>query len=107
MGRTTYIGFLVDWFLDMIFIIANFISFNITASIFVGIFLYINGMVKDMKTRFTSINDDFAACRAQQISQSNEIWSIYIQEIELHIGIIGYLSLEFIQGENYYKNTFF
>lgn len=54
-------------------------------SMYVGIYLYINGMVKDMKMRIMSI-DTNAVIVSQHSTMS--IWSTYIQEIELHVEII-------------------
>lgn len=52
-------------------------------SIFVGIFIYINGMVKDMKMRLSAANLDSVGD-----SSSINIWTIYEQELNLHNEII-------------------
>lgn len=52
-------------------------------SIYVGIFLYIDGMVKDMKVRISSRGVDAKA----ELYPLN-IWTVYSQETDLHIAII-------------------
>lgn len=84
----------------MVFVVANFFSLNLTATIYVGMFFYINGMVGDLKTRLASINEDSAAGRTHLVLQPDAIWSIYVQEIEFHIEIIGYFLTFFIQLTN-------
>lgn len=57
---------------------------------YIGIFLYINGMVKDMKMRFSSIDDSLTIKPNQtKVHLSDSIRLIYVQEIEFHIEIIG------------------
>lgn len=84
MGRTSYIGFFVDWFIESISTAALYATFILSVSIYVGIFLYIDGMVLDMRKRIISLND-VSTIRPRQL----EKWSIYLTEIQFHNDIIG------------------
>lgn len=86
IGRTTYIGFYVDWALSAIPSLAYFITFITCGSMYVGAFIYINGMVAEMKMRLKSID-------SANVTHTLKKWSIYVGEIELHNEIIGYLSM--------------
>lgn len=83
MGRTTYMGFFVDWTLNWLFVVAPFLILNTTSSIYIGIFLYIDGMVKDMKMRLMLSEDE---------PKESKVMS-YVQEIEFHIKIVWYFLL--------------
>lgn len=76
IGRTCYLGFYIDWFIELTTGAACVIIIAINGSIYVGIFLYINGMVKDLKMRLSS---ELSPVRP---------WSIYIKEINHHVEII-------------------
>lgn len=93
-GRATYIGYFIDWLLDSIFVAANLVILTLSTSMYIGIFLYINAMVKDMKMRFSSIDDSLSIePNRTKIPPSDRIWLIYEQEIEFHIEIIGYFHI--------------
>lgn len=83
MGRSTYIGFFIDWTLNWLFVVAPFLILNTTSSIYIGIFLYIDGMAKDMKLRLL-LNEN-------EPTQSKV--SSYVEEIEFHKEIIWYIFL--------------
>lgn len=88
MGRANYIGYFVDLFVTLIGSSASFIIISMSVSIYVGIFLYITGMVKDMKMCIESIDDEL---KIEPPSCQTEKWSIYVNGIEFHTEIIGYL----------------
>lgn len=75
--------FYVDLIAEWIAVAADMIIVVVNVTIYVGIFTYINGMVKDMKIRLLSINADFVGSL-----RPVERWSIYIQELNLHNEII-------------------
>lgn len=96
IGRMSYIGFFIDWALESITAIANFSTMVLAGSISVGIFYYVNTMVDDMKIRTQSIGEDLPRkpkCRAWG---DLKIWPIYVQEIDIHNQIIGYLFLAYL-----------
>lgn len=84
MGRTTYMGFYVDWFIEFACFAADPIAFASSVSIYVGMFLYINAMVEDVKMRLSSINFNESAGEQDPMN----IWSMYVAEIDLHVEII-------------------
>lgn len=58
-------------------------SIVIAASIYIGMCLYITGMVKDMKMRITAIDSP----AYHRLHESNT-WPIYVREISFHNEII-------------------
>lgn len=83
LGRTSYIGF----YTDLLFIAAcsasSAIIYIASGSIFVGIILYINGMVKDLNARIIALEINSIAEESPASA-----WSIYLQEINMHVEII-------------------
>lgn len=79
IGRSSYLGFYIDWLLELIAVAADAVTLAINGSICVGIFLYINGMVDDMKTRIS-----LAAAELHPLNT----WAILESEIRLHVEII-------------------
>lgn len=61
-----------------------------SGSSYIGMFLYINGMMSDMKMRLNSMNNNSMEAQ-QKPSSSVEKWSIYVREMDFHVEIIGYL----------------
>lgn len=97
IGRMSYVGFFFDWTIEVIGGTADFLTMILSASICVGIAYYINGMVEDMKMRFRSIDGDLTSEPRQsrqphQPRVTVQIWPLYVQEIDFHNEIIGYLS---------------
>lgn len=87
LDEAIYTGFLFDWLLEALAYSANFIILIATGSIYLGTFLYINAMVKDMQMRFMSLESD-STIKPHKLLDSKQVWSIYVQEIEFHNGII-------------------
>lgn len=56
-------------------------------TIYIGLCLYIIGMVKDLKARINAINQ-FTLTDARHQMDSTEICAIYVKEIRFHIDII-------------------
>lgn len=55
-------------------------------SIYAGLCLYINGLVADMKAKLS-----FSVFKGPQHEVNQSIdWSLYVQEIDFHVEIIGY-----------------
>lgn len=86
MGRTTYIGFYIDWFIEVCANMASLIIIISSGSLSIGIRLYINAMVKDMEN--TLNNDDFPT-ESSSSSDRAASWSTYFRGIEFHNEIIG------------------
>lgn len=85
MGRATYMGFFVDWFIElMCTFLLNIILF-LSMFISIGICLYINGMVNDIKMRLMPLGNDATNDALQQ----KRTWAIYVQEMNFHIQTIG------------------
>lgn len=61
-------------------------TFFVSVSIYIGMFLYINGMVTDMQMRMKSINDNDSMSDPRQLKN----WAILVEEMKLHLGIIRY-----------------
>lgn len=86
LGRTNVIGFYIDCFIVVGGAMANFTAIFLFGTIHTGIFLYINGMVKDMKMRINAINVD----SSEKSHDSMKAWLNYVREIRFHIEIIKY-----------------
>lgn len=83
IGRASYVGFYIDWIVEVLGFVADVTIITTTGTIYVGIFLYINGMVEDLKMRVFPIDADFIGDIIPV-----DIWSIYVHEINLHAEII-------------------
>lgn len=88
LGRTNYVGFFVDWSIQSVAIIGCFFVVLASGISYVGIFLYIHGMVADVQKRLESIGDGVTTQTTG--SSSVQMWSIYRQQIDFHLKIIGY-----------------
>lgn len=75
----------------MIGLTADVVIFNTTATIYVGMFLYIHGMRDDTKNRLTLLIEISGSKSNQSVDQIN-IWSNYVHEIDQHAKIIEYLT---------------
>lgn len=69
------IGFYLDWFIEMIVSIVADVAIFISVSFYVGICLYINGMMKDIKLHLMDID---------RVSTKDLKWSLYAPLIDLH-----------------------
>lgn len=98
IGRCSYIGFFIDWLFGLLSLSSSFLIVILSASITIGIYLYINGMVDDIKVKMKLI-DDICPIRPTQLPHLGEgyaqrsvqqnIWAIYVEEIRFHLEIIG------------------
>lgn len=78
MGRANYIGFYIDWSIEAIGSTSSYIILITSDLIYIGVFLYVDAMVKDMQIRIKS--SDFS-------DQMNS-WTMYVREMNFHIEII-------------------
>lgn len=101
IGRASYIGFFIDWFIESISILVTCIVFVSSGSSYFGIFLYINGMVRDMKMQlmsngslYCSKSESNEALKPTKESceplKQMELWRCYVRELKFHIEIMGY-----------------
>lgn len=81
MGRGTYFGFAVDWFIVSTAVASCYVVFITAALIYLGLCLYIKGMVMDMKAQLRCLRS------AEKMNQANR-WAIYLKEITFHNEII-------------------
>lgn len=86
LGQTTYIGFYVDWLIEVVAIVAGFTILAAASSLFIGMFVYINATIADSRMRLSSIEPGHA------IDQSAvKFWPVYLREINFHIDIIRWI----------------
>lgn len=85
--RLTYKGFLVSWIIEGSSAAAGFLILVIVGSIYIGMVLYIAGMVKDMRMRIVPYDSDFAPESHQPLNQI-KAWLMFAREIEFHAEIL-------------------
>lgn len=83
LGRNTYIGFGVDWVLEACAILMSTVLYISAGSFYIGVCVYINAMVTDMKERLKS--PAFGSNSGMAIR-----WTSITKEIDLHNEIITY-----------------
>lgn len=76
-------GFYLDWFFQINNGFDALVLVLVAGSIFIGMFLYITGMVSDMKMRIATIDDDLAS---QQ--KNRHFWLLHVREFRFHVEII-------------------
>lgn len=74
----------------MIGLSSDIIIFNTTATIYVGMFLYIHGMREDTKNRLSQLIEN-AGPESNQFVEPIDAWSNYVHEIDHHATMIEYL----------------
>lgn len=74
-----YLSFFIGWFNEIISAMSDYTMITSTASFAVGMFIYIDGMINDMKLQMISIEHD--------PTHSNK-WLKFVREIQFHNGII-------------------
>lgn len=101
LGRESYFGFFVDWFIELIAEVMCLIVFVTSATLYIGLCLYINGMVMDMKTEMACSN----FILDKKIDLPN-YWSTYAMTIDFHCEIIEYVSCVNFQNISKLFNIF-
>lgn len=79
-GRASYIEFYIELGIEMIAAAMGYFILVLSGTIYIGFFLYMDGMVRDIEIRMTSITID--------ATNREKIWSIYLEEIDFHVEII-------------------
>lgn len=64
---------------------------------YIGMFLYIHGMVEDLKMRILSINADFLP---ETSAKKQSLWLFYVREIDLNVQIIKLIAFSYIFSIN-------
>lgn len=78
IGRETYHGYYADWITQAAVGIPYALIVTTIGSFYVGIYLYINGMVEDLEETLTRID----------YYNENFNWPTYVEVIHLHNTII-------------------
>lgn len=88
MGRDTYTGFYCNWIFVLFSLTGASLIVLSSATIYIGMFLYIDGLVRDLKMRLLAVADDFS------IGSLNleRNWLIYVHEIKFHIQVFRFFS---------------
>lgn len=89
MGRDNYMGFFVDWSIEVIATTTGYMTVILSALFYIGMYLYIDGMVNDMRMELMPNRPDSFKKPRHPLDQRKK-WSIYVRQIEFHIEIIGY-----------------
>lgn len=87
IGRTTYVGFFIDWGFDTVSSIAYGVILTTSGSLFMGVSYYIHGMALDMRIRMRDLDARMIADKMDQ-RQIQRRWMDYISIIRLHNDII-------------------
>lgn len=118
LGRNNYVGYAVDWIIELVAAVSCMIFVLINGSLYIGLCLYINAMVADMKTRLATdalvsdinthpsdhSNTGGLIGTGLRLKRSNlsktkekvharECWRIYVTEIGLHTNIYKYFQI--------------
>lgn len=88
IGRDNYLGFYIDWMIETAGGSVFIGTIVLSASIYIGIFLYVNGMTMDMKMRIMSIDGNSTLLDPGHPLTQADKWRIYMEEIQFHIEII-------------------
>lgn len=80
LGRQTYFGYYVDWFIEALGSFIYTLSILCTGSIYVGIYLYINGMAEDLHGTLKRLDQ----------AEAEDLWPTYVEEIRFHSEILEY-----------------
>lgn len=79
--RNIYIGFLVDWMIELFGVLCTSFTLISVASLYIGLCLYIGGMVADLRTKMAKFDHKTPV-------GSITVRSIYVQALQFHADII-------------------
>lgn len=96
---------MIDWLMELVSVIGNATIITTSGSLFIGLCLYIGGMVTDVEKRISSI----AQKSTDQTTRAdhNKMWSIYVNELRFHNEIIRYVADFFSKFYSLKKKSFF
>lgn len=92
LTRATYLGFYVDLLIEAIALSSGLLTATITASVYIGLLLYMHATIDDMRARLSSIGTfepQQSPGQNRQRTDNQRMWSIYAEEIDFHFDIIG------------------
>lgn len=81
IDQNTYIEFLFNWCIESLSALCTANTFTAVTSLYVGLYLYIGGMLADLKAQMTSFDRKTTA-------ESLEFRSIFVRAVQLHVDII-------------------
>lgn len=87
MGDDTFIGFLIDWLIELISVVGCAIAITACTSLYTGLCFYIDGMVTDFRNRIDTIYC-YSVTRQKNITGSINAWLVYVEEFQFHIEIV-------------------
>lgn len=83
-GRTNCIGFLIDCVVQLMSSLSGYAIILLSGSSYLGIYIYVNAMVRDMKRELMPIENGSSVDL-----RLRENWKIFKRAINFHIEIIG------------------
>lgn len=83
LGRETYLGYYIDWFHQVAGVFPYCFILFIIASFYIGVYLYITGMVVDLHDTLKQLDQE----------KPNHLWPIYVNEFRFHNEILKYFYL--------------
>lgn len=86
----SYTGFLIDWFIQFIAFTCYFSILVASGSLFIGLCLYITGMVEDIKLQLALLDEPLSTKNSVSRLHAR---SVYAKEIDFHINILECVSL--------------
>lgn len=81
IGRETYFGYYVDCFSEALGATSFTLTLLTTGSLYLGIYLYINGMADDLQATVEKLDQ----------VEPEDMWATYVEEIRFHNEITGYV----------------
>lgn len=79
MGRDNYIGFFIDFVIACLASLSGYIVIVLSGSIYIGIYFYVNAMVRDMKMNIMANEND-----VPDEPFPKPHWSIFVKETNIH-----------------------
>lgn len=88
VDRKTYLGFFVNWFIEMVSVVGYFTFFTTAGLLYICFYLYLNGMVQDLSMQMTEDNGQL-----DELAQTNEIGTVnaslnFVRAIQFHNDIL-------------------
>lgn len=85
LDRPDFASFYTDWFIQLIALSGNSISVCASASAYIGMYLYIDGMFQDITMAVRSIHGPQSE---PSLKEESATWPAYVEEIKFHMEII-------------------
>lgn len=85
----TYVGFCIDWSIQVIGLICYFIILFASGSMFFGFCLYITAMVADIKIRVMALDTNWSG--QTKAADRIRMRTVYVREAQFHMEILEYV----------------